>query len=433
MPKVALTSLGCARNLVDSEVIIGSLKRDGFDITDADDGADICVINTCAFIRPAREESVEAILAASRLKKEGRIKKIVVAGCLAQLYRAKLAKALPEIDLVVGTGDIPAVSRLVRGLLKAKGPMAVSRRPSYLYDDRTTRVRLTPPHYAYVKVSEGCSNLCSYCIISRLRGSFRSRSIESVVREVKKLSDDGRLKEIDLIGQDTTLFGIDRHGKERFAELLKKICAVKNKVKWVRILYTHPAHYTDELISVVRGEEKLCKYLDLPVQHISDKILKRMNRHTTQGKITWLIEKLRSGIPGLVLRTSIIVGFPGETEKDFKELLKFLSETRFERLGAFLYSKEDGTKAARFKGQVPERVKRMRLAELMKLQQGISSERFSGIGFSNSSSSKPLRSNFLSLIPGIAASLPSSEILPPTFPKPRLIDSCITGRFLGGA
>lgn len=350
MAKVAITSLGCPRNLVDSEIILGSLKEKGFEISDIEEGADISIVNTCSFIESAREESIDTILEAARLKKEGRIKYLVVCGCLPQLYKDKLAKALPEIDLILGTTDFSKI--------KSHSP----------------RFSLTPKHYAYVKVSEGCDNLCSYCIISHIRGRFRSRTIESIIEEIGVLSEGGALKELNLIGQDTTQFGIDRCGKIRFPELLKRISRLKNSIRWIRILYTHPAHYTDELISAVRDERKICKYLDLPIQHISDKILKKMNRHTTRSDIITLIEDLRKNIPGLVLRTSVIVGFPSETDKDFKELLGFLEETRFERLGAFLYSKEKDTKALRFKNQIPEKEKKARFDEVMKLQQKVSED-----------------------------------------------------------
>jgi len=347
----AVLSLGCARNLVDSEVIAGSLKKIGLKMASPEDGADIFVINTCAFIDSARRESIDAIVEAAAAKARGKIGKLVICGCLPQMHAKDIARELHEADLIFGTGS-----------------------PDYLYDEHSPRFRLTPKHYAYVKISEGCSNLCSYCIISRLRGAFRSRTVASVVKEVKKLSGAPGLREIDLIGQDTTLFGLDIYGKPVLAQLLREICRVKNKVKWIRLLYTHPAHYTDGLISTIRDERKVCRYLDLPIQHASDKILALMNRRTTKKDITALIEKLRKKIPGLVLRTSVIVGFPGETDKDFGELLNYMRKVRFERLGAFIYSREDGTRASRLKGHLPMKVKRERLDELMKLQQKISSD-----------------------------------------------------------
>ena len=372
MRKVGIISLGCSRNLVDSEVILGSLKKLGFEVTDVESGVDLCVINTCAFIDAAREESVDAILQAAQLKKEGKVGRLVVCGCLPQLYKEKLLKELPEADLVLGTSDFHKIGSLLSGLKKRERFAEISDNLNYIYDERSPRLILTPGHYAYIKISEGCSNFCSYCIIARLRGAFRSRSIKSVIGEMEGLSAAGRLKEINLIGQDTTLFGIDRYGKATLGALLKKICGLKDSVRWVRVLYTHPAHYSDELISTIREEEKVCKYLDLPIQHANDKILKKMNRRTTKGEIKTLIEKLRKNIPGLTLRTSIIAGFPGESDADFKEVLDFMREVKFEKLGAFIYSKEDLTRAARFQDQVPENVKKDRFDELMKLQQKVS-------------------------------------------------------------
>lgn len=371
MRKFAIISLGCSRNLVDSEVIAGIMKERGLKACDVKDGVDVCVVNTCAFIESARKESVDAIMEIAELKKTGKIKKLVVCGCLPQLYKKKLFKALPEADLVLGTSDFPKIGQFL-GALSRKRRSDVSMRPGYLYDETSPRLSLTPRHYAYVKISEGCSNICSYCIIPRLRGSFRSRPIDSVVKEVAALAKTGYLKEINLVGQDTTLYGSDRYGTKMLSSLLKRLCSLDNSVKWIRVLYTHPAHYTEEFINTMRDEDKVCKYLDLPIQHISDAILKRMNRHTTKSQIMDLVEKLRKKIPGLVLRTSIIVGFPGETDKDFKELLGFLREARFEKLGAFVYCREDGTKAGRFTGQIDESLKTERFDELMRQQQKIS-------------------------------------------------------------
>lgn len=382
MLKAAIISLGCPRNLVDSEVIVGSLKKGGFKVVgDAEKGSDVCIINTCSFIESAREESISAILEAAALKKTGKIKRLIVCGCLPQLHKEKLLKDIPEIDLAIGTNDFAGIKDLVKAIRLKTRRAVISRDLSYLYDENSPRFVLTPRHYAYVKISEGCNNFCSYCIITRLRGSFRSRPIGSVVNEVAKLAGRNDLKEINLIGQDTTLFGMDRYGKPMIAELLRRICRIKNAPEWIRLLYTHPAHYTDELIYTVRDEKNICKYLDLPIQHISDKILKKMNRRTTKKEIAGLIERIRKNIPGVGIRTSIIVGFPGETDKDFKELIAFVKSARFERLGAFLYSREEGTSASRYEGQVPEELKRERFDELMRLQQGISArtnEKFFG-------------------------------------------------------
>ena len=373
MVKIGIVSLGCSRNLVDSETILGSLKEEGYEIKDeVGEGVDIFIVNTCSFIRSAREESIDTIIEAAQLKKEGRIGRLIVCGCLPQLYGKKLLKGLPEIDSIVGTSDIVKIKDIVKLLLKGKASSAVSKRLDYLYDENSPRLSLTPAHFAYVKISEGCDNLCSYCIISRLRGRFRSRSIESIIKEVENLSSSGKLREINLIGQDTTLFGMDLYGSSKLPELLRRLASLKNGVEWIRLLYTHPAHYNGEIIRALRDEKKVCKYLDLPIQHINDTVLKSMNRRTTKKGIIGLIEKIRRNIPGITLRTSVIVGFPGETEDAFKELLSFLSETRFEKLGAFIYSAEESSIAAGLKGQVPDKIKRERFGEVMKSQQKIS-------------------------------------------------------------
>lgn len=374
MPKVAITSLGCPRNLVDSEVILGLLKRHGYSVTDPEEGADLLIINTCSFIQSAREESVDAILEAAELKKKGKVKHIAVCGCLPQLYKGKLLDELPEVDAVFGTGDFAAITSYLKKIEKGIRAAKVSPRSTYLYNDISPRALLTPEHYAYIKVSEGCDNLCSYCIISRLRGRLRSRTVGSILKEIAKLSSGGRLKEIELVGQDTTLFGKDNYGRPMLADLLRRAACLKGAPEWIRVLYTHPAHYTDELIDVIKDERKVCRYLDIPIQHISDRILKKMNRKVTKSDIIKLISKLRARIPGMALRTSVITGFPGETDRDFRELLDFIRDTRFERLGAFTYSREDGTPAAGIRPQVPEKVKLARLEELMKVQQKISRE-----------------------------------------------------------
>ncbi len=375
MPKVGIVSLGCPRNLVDSEIMIGSLKKEGYIIADeVGDGVDVFIINTCSFVKSAREESIDTIMEAGQLKKEGKIKYLVIAGCLPQSYGKALLKDLPEADALVGTGDFSRIGEIVKSIVKGKQYSNVSKVPDFLYDENSPRFTLTPCHYAYVKISEGCDNLCSYCIISRLRGRFRSRTIDSVIKETEVVSSRGETKEIDLIGQDTTLFGMDIYGKSVFPELLKKIAGSKNSIEWIRILYTHPAHYSDEFIFTIRDTPKICRYLDIPIQHINDAILKKMNRHITRKEIIELIGKIRKNISGIALRTSIIVGFPGETEETFKELLDFLKEARFEKLGAFIYSREEGSRAYKFQGQIPENIKQQRFDEVMKTQQAISSD-----------------------------------------------------------
>lgn len=372
MKKVAITSLGCPRNLVDSEVLAGHLKKDGFRVSGIDEGADVLIINTCSFVGSAREEAIDTILGASQLKKDGKIKYIVVAGCLPQMYKGGLLDELPEVDAILGTGDISKIGDIVKGLKSGRRSSVVSDRSNYLYDENSPRESLLPKHYAYIKISEGCDNFCSYCAISQIRGRLRSRTIESVIREAKALLSPGYLREINLIGQDTSLFGKDIYGKPVLAKLLKELAGLKNGVRWVRLLYTHPAHYTDELIETIRDEGKICKYLDMPIQHASDSVLARMNRPTTKKDIAGLIERLRGDIPSLTLRTSVIVGFPGETDKDFKELLEFLSDVKFDRLGVFIYSREENTPAHDLKDQIPEKIKSERFDEVMRLQQKIS-------------------------------------------------------------
>lgn len=375
MTKIGIVSLGCPRNLVDSEVMLGSLKEEGYEIADeVGDGVDLFIVNTCSFVRSAREESIDTIIEAAHLKKEGKIKYLMICGCLPQLYSKKLLASLPEVDAIAGTSDIPRINGIVKAMLKGESVFSVSKKLDYLYNENSTRFSLTPSHFAYLKISEGCDNLCSYCIIPRLRGRFRSRSIESVVEEAKKLSLSGKIKEINIIGQDTTLFGKDIYGKPSLPGLLKKLASLKMSARWIRLLYTHPAHYSAGLINVLRDEKKICRYLDLPIQHISDPILKKMNRHTTKKEIVGLIGRLRKNIPRLTLRTSVIIGFPGEKDKEFGELLKFLEDTRFEKLGAFIYSAEEGSPAHKLPGQVPEKIKNGRFDAVMKLQQKISAD-----------------------------------------------------------
>ncbi|MCX5667079.1 MAG: 30S ribosomal protein S12 methylthiotransferase RimO, partial [Candidatus Omnitrophica bacterium] len=335
---------------------------------------DLFIVNTCSFVQSAREESIDTIIEAAQLKREGKIKRLIVCGCLPQLYGKKLLKSLPEVDSIVGTSDFPKISGIVKALLKNTPVSSVSKELNYLYNENSPRLSLTPPHFVYLKISEGCDNLCSYCIIPRLRGRFRSRSMESVIEEAKNLSLSGKIREINIIGQDTTLFGNDIYGKPSLPELLKRMTSLRSGVKWIRLLYTHPAHYSGKLIDTLRDGKKICRYLDLPIQHISDPILKKMNRHTTKKEITLLIEKLRKNIPGLTLRTSVIIGFPGETDKEFNELLAFLEDTRFEKLGAFIYYAEEVSRAYNFKRRVPDRIKNQRFDEVMKLQQKISAD-----------------------------------------------------------
>ncbi len=372
--KIGLISLGCPRNLVDSELIAGSLRAQGHSVEDFADTVDVGIVNTCAFVEDARRESIEVIMQAVSLKNEGRMKYLIVAGCLPQGYYRELARELREVDAFVGTSDFPKIPQIIKGLRGHAQESVVSRDLTYLADESSARHLLTPGHYAYVKISEGCSNSCSYCIISRLRGNFRSRRLESVVREVERIAGQFKTKEINIIGQDTTMYGIDIYGKPLLHELLRRLSGLDTSVRWIRLLYTHPAHYSSELIETIAHEEKMCKYVDLPLQHSSDRILKRMNRNTTRADAERLIGTLRTKIKGLAIRTSIIVGFPGETDADFAGLLEFVRDAKFERLGAFIYSREEGTKAYAFEGQVEEKVKKERFDELMRTQRSVSEE-----------------------------------------------------------
>ncbi len=374
--RIGIKSLGCTKNFVDTEVICGKLREKGYQISEKIDNSDIVIINTCSFIRDAVKESIDEILNLIKLKKEGKIKHIIVSGCLPQRYKDdNLYQELPEVDAFLGVGDLLVVDNVIKRVLQGEQIYKVSSEPKFLYNHNTPRTILTPQHYAYIKISEGCQNNCSYCLIPKIRGNHRSRRMEDIIEEVKLISKKQNLSEIILIGQDTTLYGIDLYGEYRLAELLKKLSLLEiNNLKWIRLLYTHPTHYNDELIEVIASYPKICAYLDLPLQHISDKILKRMNRPVEKNYVISLIDKLRDRIPNLSLRTTFMVGFPGENDQNFEELLNFVKEFRFERLGAFVFSREEGTPAYDFPQQIPRRIKKERLKELMLTQQSISEE-----------------------------------------------------------
>jgi len=374
--QIGIKSLGCPKNFVDSEVICGKLRENGYQISKKIENSDIVIINTCSFIRDAVEESIEEILNLVKLKEEGKIKHIIVTGCLPQRYKDdNLNLELPEVDAFLGVGNLLDIDSVIKRVLAGEQVYKVCPEPKFLYNHKTPRTILTPRHYAYIKISEGCQNNCSYCLIPQLRGNYRSRKTVDIIDEVKILSEKQDLSEIILIGQDTTLYGIDLYGEYKLAELLKKLSFLElNNLKWIRLLYSHPAHYNDELIEVIANSPKICPYLDLPLQHISDKILKRMNRPVKKDYVISLINKLRDRIPNLTLRTTFMVGFPGETDKDFEELLSFVEEFRFERLGVFTFSREEGTPAYDFPQQIPMRVKKERLKRLMLAQQTISKE-----------------------------------------------------------
>lgn len=365
-PTIALVSLGCSKNLVDSEKILGRLAHGGAAFCQDPGLADILIINTCGFVKDAKEESIDTILQMARLKEGSGLEKLIVTGCLAERYEKDLVREIPEIDHVVGLENFGRIAELSGITGQEKGSNgSCSKEDSF-------RIRLTPRHYAYLKISEGCSNSCSYCAIPTIRGPFGSRPTDEILREAEELAAGGA-RELNLVAQDSTLYGIDLYGRQRLHELLKMLSEI-NTVKWIRLLYTHPAHFYPELIKEIAGNEKIVKYIDLPIQHINDKILDTMGREVTRSQVEELIQRLRGEINGLILRTSVIVGFPGEGKKEFREMLAFLEETAFERLGAFVYSEEEGTPAATFKGCVQEPEKRRRLSEVMTLQQGITFE-----------------------------------------------------------
>jgi ribosomal protein S12 methylthiotransferase len=367
---IRVFSLGCPKNLVDSEVMLGSLHQAGWSLSLGEE-AEVVLVNTCGFIRDAKEESIEAILKAARDKAAGKYKYLVVTGCLPQRYKKDLRTELPEVDLFLGTNEVGEAAglleKLVRGELKKK---EIVGRPRYLYDHETPRIFSSGPASAYIKIAEGCSNCCSYCVIPKIRGGLRSRTIPSVVAEAEKAAAQG-VKEVNLIAQDITAFGREKGGRGDLSALLRSLIRVEG-IRWIRLLYAHPAHLTPELPPVIREEEKICKYLDLPIQHINDGILKAMNRKTSGARLREVLAGIRREIPGLALRTSLMVGFPGETEKAFQELFEFVKEFEFDHLGVFTYSPEEGTRAETMKGRVPGRIQAERYHQIMALQKKIS-------------------------------------------------------------
>ncbi len=367
---VHLLSLGCAKNLVDSEVMLGLLREEGW-IPSPHGRATVAIINTCAFIKEAKMESLTAILEATQAKERGQYEYLVVTGCLPQRYKSTLVQELPEVDLFLGLEYIPQLAKFLNKLMQKKLPRReFVRRPTFLYDHQTPRLLSTAPGSAYIKIAEGCANCCAYCVIPQIRGELRSRKISSVIEEAEWLVGQG-VKEINLIAQDITNYGRDLRRSGDLTNLLRRLVKVPG-LKWIRLLYAHPAHIDNNLISVIKEEEKICKYLDLPLQHIDDQILTAMNRPYTSVKVWQLLERIRKEVPEMVLRTSLIVGFPGETEKKFQRLLDFVKEAQFDHLGVFIYSREEGTPAAYLKGHVPERVKEERYRQIMLAQRRIS-------------------------------------------------------------
>jgi len=374
--KVHIISLGCPKNLVDSEVMAALLTKNNYHITTQADEADIILINTCAFILPAKEESIDEILRMAEWKKRGNgpCTHLVVTGCLPQRYGKDLEKELPEVDLFLGVGEIPNVVRHLDGLIlkKPKGKRSVISKPSFLMDAGYARLIATPPYTAYLKIADGCSNRCSYCVIPEIRGRARSREPDDILTEAENLVRGG-VKEIIITSQDTTAYGRDLKEKPTLNYLLTKLASIQG-IRWIRLLYTNPAGLTDDILNAIANEEVICNYIDIPIQHIDDTILTAMNRRGGSSAIRKTIQKARSIIPGVALRTSIIIGFPGETHTRFNKLLSFVRETRFDHLGVFLYSREEGTTAAAYPSRISEREKESRRRLLMEEQAVISYE-----------------------------------------------------------
>lgn len=364
--KLGLISLGCSKNLVDSENILGFLiKNRGYELVEDLSTADIITVNTCAFIGDAKEESIEAILEASEYKTTGNLKKLIVAGCLSERYGEELIKEIPEIDAVVGTGDIDKICSIVDSILEDKKEVVVGSQ-DFLPNSQTERIITTYPHTAYLKISEGCDKRCTYCIIPSLRGDLRSRSIEDIVEEAELLAKSG-VKELNLLAQESTEYGLDNYGEKALAKLLRELAKIDG-IEWIRTYYMYPNSITDELIEVMKNEPKVCKYFDVPIQHISDDILQRMGRAKSGDYIRSILGRIRNAIPDAVIRTTVIVGFPGETEEQFEELKDFIEEFKFDYVGVFKYSREEDTVAYNMPDQIPEETKEKRWAELTNLQ-----------------------------------------------------------------
>lgn len=367
--KLALISLGCSKNLVDSEHYLGILsKRKGMELTSELSEADIVIVNTCGFIGDAKEESIETILEVSEFKETGNLKKLIVAGCLAQKYSEEILKELPEVDAVIGTGDIDKIEKVVDEILENK-KVVETKNMTFLANANTERVLTTASHTAYLKISEGCNRACTYCIIPQMRGRLRSRSIEDIVEEAKRLVASD-VREINLLAQETTEYGIDLYGDKKLAALMKELCKIEG-LKWLRTYYMHPEYVTDELIEVMKSEEKICKYFDVPIQHVSDNILRNMARAKSGEQVKDVLNRIRKAIPEATIRTTLIVGFPGETEENFQELMDYVREFEFDYAGVFKYSREEDTVAYNLPNQVPEEIKEKRYAELVNLQSEI--------------------------------------------------------------
>lgn len=368
---ILFVSLGCDKNLVDSEVMLGLIREKGYSITNDEKEADIIVVNTCCFINDAKEESVNMILEMAEYKKEGSLKALIVTGCLGQRYQSEIQDEIPEVDAILGTSSYENIVEVIEEVLKGKKVLNFND-VNYLPKREVNRINTTGGFFSYLKIAEGCDKHCTYCIIPKVRGNYRSVPMEKLIKEAKGLAESC-VKELIIVAQETTLYGVDLYGEKSLPRLLKELCKIE-EIQWIRILYSYPEEITDELIQVIKEEDKICNYLDMPIQHASDNILKRMGRRTNQQELLDIIAKLRKEIPDIALRTTLISGFPGETEEDHEELLDFIDEVEFDRLGVFTYSKEDDTPAAIMDSQIDEDVKESRKNEIMELQQEISYE-----------------------------------------------------------
>lgn len=372
---ILFISLGCDKNLVDSEVMLGILAKDGHQMVDDETMADVIIINTCCFIHDAKEESIQNILEMADLKKTGRLKALIVTGCLAQRYKEEIIQEIPEVDAVLGTTSYEEIAHVIDGVLSdspmERGDVRLTMKDvDYLPVTDTHRMVTTGGHFAYLKIAEGCDKHCTYCIIPKLRGSYRSHSMDYLIKQAESLAAQG-VKELNIVAQETTVYGTDLYnGQKMLPELLKRLCRIEG-LSWIRVLYCYPEEINEELIQVIKEEPKICHYLDLPIQHGSDAVLKRMGRRTTQAELRSIIGRLREEIPDIALRTTLIAGFPGETEADHQEVLQFVKDMRFDRLGVFTYSEEEGTAAAQMPDQIDEAVKETRRDALMMAQQAI--------------------------------------------------------------
>ena len=412
--KILFVSLGCDKNLVDTENMLGILKNKGFEFTDDEWEADIIAINTCCFIGDAKQESINTILEMAEHKKDARCKVLVVAGCLAHRYQDEIIKEIPEVDAFVGTSSYDKIADMINSVLEEKGISNFVEDANRMPMVEADRIVTTPGYYEYLKIAEGCDKHCTYCVIPKVRGSFRSFPIEYLVNQTKKLVEGG-VKEIILVAQETTLYGVDLYGKKSLPKLLHNLGLIEG-LEWIRILYCYPEEINDELIEAIKNEPKVCHYLDMPIQHASDNILKRMGRRTSKQELTDIVAKLRSEIPDIALRTTLITGFPGETDVDHEEVMQFIDECEFDRLGVFTYSREEDTVAAQMPDQIDEAIKEKYRDELMQLQQEISADRSAAmIG-------RTVRVMIEGFIPEDNTYVPRIILLLTSAPNPSLLD-----------